>query len=216
MTQNTSMAVMAQRLSPDAELDDFPTPPWATRALIEHVLDPTSLKDKSVHECAAGRGHMARTLAEYFGAVLSSDIADYGTGHLILDYTQMHVVEADWVITNPPFSWAEDFALTALKRAGEGVALLTRTAFLEGVGRYNRLFRTNPPAIVAQFSERVPMVKGRLDRSASTATAYCWLVWDTVDRNRVGGNTEFVWIPPCRKLLEREEDYAEISQKQPM
>ncbi|MGH8525505.1 MAG: SAM-dependent methyltransferase, partial [Gammaproteobacteria bacterium] len=31
--QNTSHAVMAQRLEPKDSFDDFPTPPWATRAL---------------------------------------------------------------------------------------------------------------------------------------------------------------------------------------
>ena len=36
--QNTSHAVMAQRAEAFDSLDDFPTPPWATRALIEHVL----------------------------------------------------------------------------------------------------------------------------------------------------------------------------------
>jgi hypothetical protein len=47
------------------------------------------------------------------------------------------------------------------------------------------------------------MVKGRLDRRASTATGYCWLVWD----KESSGSTQLVWIPPCRKALEREDDY---------
>jgi hypothetical protein len=37
--QNTSHAVMAQRTEPKDSPDDFPTPPWATRALIEHIFD---------------------------------------------------------------------------------------------------------------------------------------------------------------------------------
>src|SRR3954452_22918430 len=37
--QNTSHAVMAQRFEPKHSADDFPTPPWATRALFKHVLD---------------------------------------------------------------------------------------------------------------------------------------------------------------------------------
>ena len=35
--------------------------------------------------------------------------------------------------------------------------------FIESVGRYDRLFQKHPPAKFAQFTERVPMVKGRLD-----------------------------------------------------
>jgi hypothetical protein len=52
------------------------------------------------------------------------------------------------------------------------------------------------------------MHKGRLAPEGSTATAYCWLVWEW---NR--GGTSLDWIPPCRKRLERSSDYtAEITQ----
>jgi hypothetical protein len=80
--------------------------------------------------------------------------------------------------------------------------MIVRTAFLEGVGRYNGLFKRNPPSLVLQFAERVVMHKGKLSAKGSTATAYCWLVW-------VQGETDtrFDWIAPCRKRLERAEDY---------
>ena len=61
--------------------------------------------------------------------------------------------------------------------------MLTRTVFIESVGRYERLFKTNPPSRFAQFTERVPMVKGRIDKKASTATGYAWLVWE---KDRLG------------------------------
>jgi hypothetical protein len=57
------------------------------------------------------------------------------------------------------------------------VALLVRNGFLESTGRYNRLFKPNPPIAVLQFTERVPMVKGRCDPKASTATSFAWVVW---------------------------------------
>jgi hypothetical protein len=83
-----------------------------------------------------------------------------------------------------------------------GCAMLVRTSFLEGVGRFERLYSMNPPTIVAQFAERLPMVKGRVDRNASTATSYAWLVWvHGMDRQ------PFDWIPPCRRRLERDTDY---------
>ncbi len=40
----------------------------------------------------------------------------------------------DWVLTNPPFRRGEDFTLLALKLARRGVAMLTRTVFIESVG----------------------------------------------------------------------------------
>jgi hypothetical protein len=49
------------------------------------------------------------------------------------------------------------------------------------------------------------MVKGRIDKKASTATGYAWLVWEKDGL----GHSEVVWIPPCRKVLEREGDYQQ-------
>ena len=54
--------------------------------------------------------------------------------------------------------------------------MLVRTVFIESVGRYDRLFSQNPTTYFAQYAERVAMVKGRLDRKASTATGYGWAV----------------------------------------
>jgi hypothetical protein len=75
--------------------------------------------------------------------------------------------DIDVIIANPPFRLAEQFASAAIKRARSLVALLVRTGFLESTGRYNRLFRPNAPSAVLQFTERVPMVKGRCDPKAS-------------------------------------------------
>lgn len=203
--QNTSHAVMAQRTEPKDSPDDFPTPPWATRGLIEHVLsDKDGLKALSCLEPACGAGHMAKVLTEYFGEVKSADAYDYGYGEVrdFLHYPY-EPNSIDWVITNPPFRLAEEFVVRAHLIARKGVAILARTVFLESVGRYQGIFRKFPPAKFAQFVERVPMVKGRLDIKASTATGYAWLVWEkqTVDLPRL------MWVPPCRKMLERQSDY---------
>ena len=200
--QNTSHAVMAQRTESRQSLDDFPTPPWATRALVEHVIGKGT-KNLDCLEPACGAGHMARPLLEYFGSVQAQDIADYGFGST-QDYLNFESkFEWDWVITNPPFRLAEDFIHQALLSTKKGCAFLVRTTFIESVGRYNRLFRDTPPTYAAQFVERVPMVKGRLDRKASTATGYCWLVWEKDKQSQ----TEMIWIPPCRRALEFDDDY---------
>jgi hypothetical protein len=96
----------------------------------------------------------------------------------VMDFLAPQAVrDTDWIITNPPFRLAERFALKALSLANTGVALLVRTVFIESVGRHERLFSKFKPAFVAQFTERVAIVKGRLDPKASTATGYAWVVW---------------------------------------
>jgi hypothetical protein len=87
--------------------------------------------------------------------------------------------------------------------ARKGVAILARSVFLESIGRYDGIFRNSPPTKFAQFVERVPMVKGRLDRKATTATGYAWLVWE----KEANGVPRLMWVPPCRKQLERDTDY---------
>jgi hypothetical protein len=206
--QNTSHAVMAQRAELKNSLDDFPTPPWATRALVEHVIaSKEGLASMACLEPACGRGHMSVALAGYFREVTSYDVFDYGFGP-VKDFLKSNHPELsyDWVITNPPFRLGEEFIARAMKIARHGVAMLSRTVFIESVGRYERIFKPNPPSRVAQFTERVPMVKGRIDKKASTATGYAWLVWE---KDRLGKGCELVWIPACRKSLERDGDYQQ-------
>lgn len=203
--QNRSHAVMAQRNEALDSLDDFPTPPWATRALIEHVITRKhDLSQMSCLEPACNRGFMSMVLEEYFSEVRSTDIYPYGYGE-VRDFLEVpyEASSVDWVITNPPFRLGEDFIRKGLNVARRGVAMLTRTVFIESVGRYDRIFTKTPPTKFAQFTERVPMVKGRLDKKASTATGYCWLVWEKDSRKK----SQLVWVPPCRKALERDSDY---------
>ena len=205
--QNRSHAVMAQRAELKTSLDDFPTPPWATRALIEHAVSSKEpLRSMTCLEPACGRGHMSVALADYFRDVVSYDVFDYGFAETA-DFLKAKHGDAsfDWVITNPPFKLGEDFIRRSLKIARCGVAMLARTVFIESVGRFDRLFEPNPPSVFAQFVERVPMVKGRLDKKASTATGYGWLIWE---KGQPEG-TRLAWIPPCRKVLERDGDYQQ-------
>jgi hypothetical protein len=210
MSQNTSHAVMAQRIEPHDSLDFFPTPPWATRALCEYLFqtDP-NLNVKRAWDPACGEGHMTRPLAEYFELVYGSDIAPYGFGS-VRDFLFPGDEPAfDWLITNPPFRLAEEFAHTMIDRAREGCAILVRTSFLESVGRYAGLFSKRKPHAILQFTERVPMHKGRLDPTGSTATSYCWIVWRCrPHKPHPMSMPIFVWIPPCRRALERPQDYG--------
>lgn len=203
-SQNTSTAVMQRRVEAHDSLDDFPTPPWATRALCEFLIgEGLSLGEMSCREPAANRGHMVRPLAEYFASVDASDVHDYGVGYPVRDFLfPGPLAMVDMTISNPPFRLAEQFIARAFATSGAGVAMIVRSAFLEGQGRYERLFAKNPPSFVLQFTERVVMHKGRLAPEGSTATAYAWLIWLEGE-----AETRLRWIAPCRKRLERDSDY---------
>lgn len=211
-------AIMASRSEAPDALDFYPTPPWATRALCEHVLGrPPGLDvraDKRCWDPCAGQGHMAEVLREYFKEVHASDVfpyrPDYAQGSFVserlglVDDLAQAPWKPDWVIFNPPFNLAQAFVLRALKEARRGVAALVRAQWLEGVERYQAIFKDTPPTTVAYFVERVPMTRGLWDPNADTATAYIWVVWN---KKEPGGAP--VWIPPGqRELLTKRDDAA--------
>lgn len=202
-------SIMASRQEAIDSLDFFPTPPWATRALVEDVLPQlgVSLADATVWEPACGEGHISGVLEEYAREVAATDIYDYsidgrsppgwrGPAGDFLKVPPTDFGGFDWIITNPPF---EDKAVAFVQHALElthfGVAMFFRSQWaVEGVDRYERLFRDNPPTLSAWFVERVNLCKGRWDPDGSTATAYCWLVWIDGEAPRAP-----FYIPPGRR-----------------
>lgn len=189
-------SVMSSRAPAPDDLDYFPTPPWAARAGGELIarLDPGRW---SCWEPACGGGHMALGLADHFASIRCTDIHDHGGGaELLADFLSDDLDElepVDWIITNPPFVLGDAFVRTAYRRAQRGVAMLLRLVFLEGGKRFRLLHEDCPLSVVAPFSERVPMVKGRWDPEASSATAYAWFVWL---KDRPETTATLVPIPP--------------------
>lgn len=220
MGQNISQAVMARRVEPHTSLDDFPTPPWGTRALLRYLGDRGLLTGGEVWEPACNRGYMARPLAEGFRTVRTSDIMDYGWAgqQEICDFlfpSPPIFTAPEWIISNPPFRLATQFVARALDIATHGVAMLLRTSFLEGGERYEALFRTRRPNLILQFTGRLTMVKGRVVQrlesrnpkrkgGGSGATAYAWFVWAPLTP---AAASVFDWLPYPKAELERAEDY---------
>jgi hypothetical protein len=205
-----STAVMQRRVAPAKGLDYFPTPPWATRAFMLEVLkaDQDPRVFASMREPACGEGHMVHVLEE-FGSVFASDVHDYGKGFTVGSYVGqgldvVPIRHCGWVITNPPFNLAIEFAERALRESHYGVALLLRSAWMEGQQRYDRLFKHQPPTLIAQYAERVPMVAGRWQPDASSATAYAWFVWDHEEHHST--STTLQWIKPGAALRHSRPD----------
>jgi hypothetical protein len=212
---NGARAIMGSRQEPDDSLDYFPTPPWATRALIDHAFGALpECTMNSVWEPACGDGQMAEVLREFCPNVLATDIHPYGYSDKppcdFLSDAANEYGKREWIITNPPFEEkALSFVTKALERATVGVAMFFRSQWaVEGIERYETIFRRRPPTLCAFFVERVNLCKGRWDPDGGTATAYSWLNWvkDAYPRAPF-------WIPPgCRKSLERPGDRERFTQ----
>lgn len=169
--------------------DFFPTPAWATHALIDN--------EKFVGETwesACGDGAMSRVLAHACKTVVSSDLYDRGYGEIGIDFIGT-ARSADNIITNPPYNCAEAFVRTGASQAKRKFALLLRLAFLEGTNRANTIFSKIPPARVWVFSERITFYPAGAERRGSGTTAYAWFVWD----RDAPSQTELKWFKPGYK-----------------
>ena len=169
--------------------DFYPTPAWATEALIDNEKF-----GGDIWECACGDGAMSAVLAKAVGKVLSSDLYDRGFGEAGQDFLTSRR-RARNIITNPPFHSAEGFVSQALHAADEKFALLLRLAFLEGANRANTIFHDHPPSRVWVFSERITFYAKGATVAGSGTTAYAWFVWDKAHQ----GATQLKWFRPGYK-----------------
>lgn len=169
--------------------DFFPTPAWATHALVENERF-----QGTIWECACGDGAMARVLEEAGYKVRATDLYGRGYGEDGVDFLKS-TRKVDNIVTNPPYNVAEAFVAQGLKLARHKFALLLRLAFLEGANRANTIFLKHPPSRVWIFSERITFYMKGAERAGSGTTAYAWFVWD---RN-AKGPTELKWFKPGLK-----------------
>lgn len=210
MTSAEPMSPTNRRTKYDAHQDDFPTPPWATRALLKYVIPNVNICGVRVIEPAAGRGHIANVLRNEYGAkVWTNDIIRYpgcklDTAKNYIDY-ENRFTSYSFMITNPPFAHSNEFVLRGLKESHEGVAILMQSLWLVGMARYERVLRDNPPTTVGIFCRRMSATRGKLIRKGSAMMSHSWFYWDKTRRHT---KTELILIPPdAQKQLEQESDY---------
>ncbi|MBO6667797.1 hypothetical protein [Parvibaculum sp.] len=169
--------------------DFFPTPRWATHALIDNERF-----EGEIWESACGDGSMSRVLETTGRRVTSSDLYDRGYGEAGIDFL-VASQKTDNIVTNPPYNAAEGFVRAGVEKARNKFALLLRLAFLEGANRANTIFSQCPPSRVWVFSERITFYPVGVEPKGSGTTAYAWFVWDKDAPNR----TELNWFKPGYK-----------------
>lgn len=169
--------------------DFYPTPAWATYALIQ-----CERFEGEIWEPACGDGAMAEVLASTGNPVFSSDLFDRGYGEPGLDFIKS-TRRSHNIITNPPYNSAESFVQAGLEKSSKKLALLLRLAFLEGANRQRTIFRDTPPSRVWVFSERITFYPKGSEVRGSGTTAYAWFVWDKEEHEK----SSLKWIPTGMK-----------------
>ena len=128
--------------------DFFPTPAWATHALIDNEAF-----QGDIWECACGDGAMSEVLKIAGNKIISSDLFDRGYGEPEYDFLDTWR-RAPNIITNPPFNAAEGFVRAGLEKADRKFALLLRLAFLEGANRQRTIFSIPISANLTELKRR--------------------------------------------------------------
>lgn len=156
--------------------DLYETPEVAVNALLANEFVP-----RCVWEPCCGPGAIARVLRLSGRTVFASDIVNYGTKEQdgVADFFKATTApsEFDAIITNPPFSKAEEFVAHGLELVPR-VIMLLRLAFLESERR-RRILDTGNLVRVHVFRNRLPMMHrdGWEGPKASSGMAFAWFVF---------------------------------------
>ena len=156
-----------------------------------YATDPRAMEEllkfetfhRNVWEPACGGEHLSSVLKDHGYSVRNSDVVDrIGDGSVeLLDFIDgdTGVWEGD-IITNPPYSFAQEFVEKSLSTVVDGskVAMFLKLTFLEGKKRKG-MFAKHPPKRVYVFSSRVACAKGGdFSSTQSSAVAYAWFIWE--------------------------------------
>lgn len=173
--------------------DYYATPPIATEMLCE--IETFS---KNILEPCCGEGHIAKVLEAHGYNVQAMDLIDRGYGKGGIDFlTYDEYIDGD-IITNPPYSMAQEFVEHAIELIEDGhkVAMFLKLSFLEGKER-NKMFKKYPPRRVWVSSSRLGCAKNgefKTDKNgnlkADSAVAYCWFIW----KKGFHGAPEIYWF----------------------
>ena len=178
------------------ENDYYATEPIAVKLLLNQEKF-----DCNIWECASGQNHIADVLKKYGYNVRTSDIVKRTPTTEKMDFLRTRMKWNGDIITNPPFSYAQEFIDKALSLVGEGhkVAMFLRLQFLEGISRYETLFKNNPPKTVYVASRRIKCGKdGDFNSSMSSIMSLSWFVWEKGFK----GKPEIDWINHDEVLYE--------------
>ena len=139
-------------------------------------------------EPCIGGGHIAKIIKDYYpnSKITGVDLIDRGYENTkIGDFLTYNFDEQfDNIITNPPYSLAQDFLEKSMDIVINGgkIAMFLKIQFLEGVKR-KEMFKKYPPKYIYVFSKRQnPWRNGsEVDEKGkpwSSTMCFAWFVWE--------------------------------------
>lgn len=171
--------------------DYYATHPKAT----EMLCNLEKFSDNILEPCC-GQGHISRVLEARGYNVESMDLIDRGYGRGGVDFLQYNETVDKDIVTNPPYSLAQEFLEHAMDIVTDGhkIAMFLKLTFLESDGRKD-MFKRYPPKKIWVSSNRIPCGKngdfyqrdnnGNIlydrknnPKEVSSAVCYAWFIWE--------------------------------------
>lgn len=172
--------------------DFYATDPTALNVLLDS--NKIELSHKVLEPCA-GLGHLSKRLKERGHEVISWDIIqrDFPLDW-VGDFTTNENIPQDCdILTNPPFDLILPIATHALKHLGDShrLILFLKIQSLEGIKRYEQLFKPFPPRkVLVHTSRQHTAMGGDFEHLTAKTQAYVWIIW----KKGYKGITELDWI----------------------
>lgn len=152
--------------------DMYPTPHWATRALLSRELFAGTILEPS-----CGKLDIVFILNEFGYRCEYQDAFDYGVGAPVKDIFD-ETRQFDNIITNPPYGDIfDDYLAKALDIAQDKVALFLPIRYLEGGLRYERTYVKNYLARIYVFVNRVTLYPLTDAKKENGTTTYGWFIF---------------------------------------
>jgi len=171
-------------------LDWYVEPEWCSERLFECFPAKGGVWDP-----AAGMGRIVMSARSSGMAGHGTDIEPKHPDVYKLDFFKFHNRVALWIVSNPPFSRAEEFARHALELSDSRVALLLPANWVQGDKR-SRWLETTPLRKVLFLTPRPSMPPGAVvvsgGKPGNGTTDYAWFVWE----HGYEGRPEIGW---CRR-----------------
>lgn len=160
--------------------DFYATPPLAVRDLLK-----VEKFNNYIWEPACGMNHIVNILEDNNYIVKRSDIVKMVSDDKFeqIDFLNTTGTFDGDIITNPPFSLANEFVNKSLDLVKEGakVAMFLKLQFLEGKKRYNNIYEDNPPKTIYIAVNRYGCSEDGVfneDGNTVSAICYCWFIWE--------------------------------------
>ena len=172
----------------ERQKDDF----YASHPDVGEWLMRLESFDGEIWEPCCGVGHLSKVFEKHGYSVKSTDLIDRGYGTGGIDFLHCGVDSyAGNIITNPPFSLAQEICQKAIDIVPEGkkVCMFLRTLFLEG-GRRRTFFDSNPPRRVWVSSHRLNCARNGNFGQEGGAQSYSWFIWEKGYKD----STELKWF----------------------